>query len=1019
MHKLKFLLTCFLSLFSISILLAQTRVIKGKVTNASDKSEVVGASVTVKGGKQAAITGTDGSFSITAPSGSISLLISSVGFTTKEIAVNADQSEVTIEISSSSQQLNEVVVTALGISRQTKTLTYAAQKIDGDKLNTAREVNVANALQGKVAGVTITKNASGPGSSSKVLLRGSRSLQGNNQPLYVIDGVPMDNSSREQPSSTFGGRDGGDGIGMINPDDIETMTVLKGASAAALYGSAGQNGAIIITTKKGRSGKIGVEYNGGLSLETAAVFPELQQDYAQGDGGIYGKNSEHSWGPKITGQTDTLWNGKVTNLSGQPDRLKDFFRTGRTLTNTVSAIGGTEKMQTYFSYGNTMANGILRNHDLNRHNVNFKINNTFSDKLSFEAKFNYIYEAVNNKAFIGEAPNSVISLYRSPISIPLREMQEFEYTDINGDLKQSYWKPQSSILENPYWIMNRDIYFEKKDRIIGLISGKYKFTEWLNLQLRGSIDKTMESTESKIYADSYYSTVGSNYITGSGTHYSSNIDALLSFKHDLGKMFSLSGNLGGSIQEGRYMGNSQNATGLYKPNFFFMSNAKAAQNSNYYGRSAQVQSLYATASLAFHNYLYLDVTARNDWSSALPIGKSSYFYPSVGLTGVISDMVHLPSWISFGKIRLSSAGSGAGGSEYQGKTYYSVGAGGQISTPTIQSLSNYKPELTQAYEAGLEWRFFNNRIGFDLTLYTSDTKNQLLAVGAPSASTYTQKYINAGLIRNKGIELVFNATPLKSSNFSWDLTLNYAHNKNTVIRLTPQQTSVILVDDRDAAVIVQEGGSYGDLYVKSWKKDDQGRHLVNADGYPMVSDNNDTKIGNYNPDFMLGLSNSFSFRGFYLSFLIDYRKGGYVISGTQALIDADGHSKRSLQGRDGKWILDAVTEDGDKNTKAVDAQKYWSSIGDRYPVGEFYAYSATNIRLRELILGYSFNNKFLEATKFLKGVKLSLVGRNLVFFKRDAPFDPEMALGTGNGGGLEYGSLPSTRSIGINLKLSL
>jgi TonB-linked SusC/RagA family outer membrane protein len=942
---------------------------------------------------------------------------SSVGFTPKEVSVAEGAKTVAIELVADNKELGEIVVTALGIKREKRSLSYATQQVGGEKLGEAREINVVNGLQGKIAGVTITKNAAGPGSSSKVILRGSRSIDGNNQPLYVIDGVPLDNSSSSQPSSTFGGRDGGDGIGMVNPDEIETMQVLKGASASALYGSAGQNGAIIITTKKGKAGKIVLDYNGGVMFDQAAVLPELQYEYAQGDAGIYKSNSEHSWGPKMTGQKDTLWNGKVVTLEGQPNRLKDFFRTGTSLTNSVSATGGNDKMQTYFFYGNTNATGILRNHDLNRHNVTLRVSNNITSKFTIESKISYIFEEVHNKPFIGEAPNAVISMYRSPVSIPLSEMQTSDNPGPTGNPVQNYWRPQSSILENPYWIMNREKFYERKDRIIGLISAKYQFSDWLNFQVRGSLDKTIERREEKIYDDSYYSLVGSNYSLYDGNHHSTNIDALLNFKRTITKSLLLSGNIGGSVQQGTYEGLSVYANGLNKQNFFFMGNAKAPTSFNSYGFNPQVQSLYATANFAYRNYLFMDVTGRNDWSSALPKTHQSYFYPSVGLTAIISDMVKLPTWISYSKVRATFAGSGSGGDQYRTKNYYSIGAGGAPSQSSVRSNPDYKPELTSTWELGLDWRFFNNRLGVDVTIYHSDTKNQLLQIKTPQASLFDAKYINAGLIQNKGIEVVISGAPIKTKRFSWDIAINFSKNKNTVVSLDPLIKEAILVDDRDANIVVREGGSYGDMYVQGWQKDSLGRRLVNANGRMIKTAGKTMFLGNYNPDWAMGINNTFSYKSLSFSFLLDYRKGGYVISGTQALIDADGHSKRSLEGRGG-LILDAVYEDGKKNTTTIQANEHWSDIGDRYPVGELYAYSATNLRMREMTLGFLLPASLLGKTGFIKGAKLSLVGRNLFFFKRDAPFDPEIAIGTGNGGGLEYGSLPSTRSMGINLKLS-
>ncbi len=989
-------------------------VVKGVVKDV-DGVTLPGVSVRVKGSSAGTSTDANGSYTLTVPDNNSTLIFTYIGYITKEVAVSSRTTlDVTMDIANTA--LTEVVVTALGIERSAKSLTYAAQTLDAADLSQAKETNMINALAGKVAGVTITKNATGPGSATKVLLRGSRSIFGNNQPLYVIDGVPMDNTSREQGTGqTSGARDGGDGIGMINADDVESMTVLKGASAAALYGSQGQNGAIVITTKRGKAGKITVDYSGTTTIDRPFILPDVQAEYGQGAGGVYNANNESSWGPKITGQTITLYNGTQMAMQGQPDRIKDFYRDGRSLSNTIGISGGGEKMQTYFSYGNSNANGILRNHEYDRHNFDFKIDNTISDKLSFFSKLSYIMEDVDNKPFTGERNDATGSIYHAPASIPLSEMQKYEYTDVLGNLRQSYWVPGSIYLSNPYWKMNRQLFFEQKRRLIGLISAKYKFTNWLDLQVRGSLDRTDENTEEKMYADSYeLSGNGNLYNLYDGNRRATNVDALLSFRQDLNKNFNLTGYLGGSIQETKYESVATAANGLNKLDFFFMSNAKNPRTSNSIGRSPQVQSLYATTTLSYKDYLYLDLTARNDWSSALPKENQSYFYPSVGLTAIVSDMVDLPSWVSYGKARVTLANAGYGGQQYLTDNYFSVGAGGTINTPGTRSLGNYKPELTQSFEAGLDWRFFTNRLGLDITYYRSETKNQLISLAVPNATLFNAQYINAGLIRNTGVEFMLNGTPIRSSAFSWDVMFNFSKNVNKVVRLSDRLKTAVLGDDRQVLETVEEGKSYGTMYMAEWKKDAQGRRVVNANGVPIVTAKT-AYAGNYNPNYMLGMNNSINFKNLSFSFLVDYKNGGTVIAGTLAAMDASGNSKTSLYGRDGGIVLDAVTEAGVQNTKSITAETYWQSLGNRTPVKDFYAFSGTNLRMREVVLGYKLPNELVRKSGFVQTARLSLVGRNLFFFYRDAPYDPEIATGVANRGGLEYSSLPTTRNIGLSL----
>lgn len=973
--------------------------ITGTIKDA-DGTPLVGVNIVVKGTNRGTATDANGRFSLNAESGQV-LVISSVGFQSREVTVG-NETSFDITLTGEDKSLNEVVVTALGIRKSVKSLTYAVDNVKGDELNKAKETNVINSLQGKVAGITITKNAVGPGGDSKVLLRGNRSITNSNEPLYVIDGVPLSGN-----------------VGMLNSDDIESMTVLKGASAAALYGSQGQNGAIIITTKRGKAGETIVNYIGNYTLDKAAVLPDLQFEYGQGDAGIYDESSEHSWGPKISGQEVELWNGHTVKMEGQPGRLKKFFRPGGTLNNTVSLQGGNENSQSYFSYSNTLAQGILRNNDMNRHNIDWKITNNITSKLSFFSKLSYIYEKVDNRVSPGDGGTFVLpSIFRSPVTIPLSEMEQYSYIDENGTEKQSYWNPGSSVQLNPIWALNRVLNTQRRDRFLGLVSLKYEFNNWINFMVRGSMDKLMQSYEAKVFADNYFSSVGSDYDRNTNKNLGINVDALLSFNHSLGKDFDVTGNVGASLQESRFESTTESANGLNKANFFFMTNAKSPAVNNTYGRRPQVQSLYASTTFGYKEYLFLELTARNDWSSALPKSNQSYFYPSVGLSGIISDMIQLPDWVTYGKGRITFASSGFGGTQYLDRNYYSVGSGGSISTPSIQSLGDYKPEITRSIELGLNWRFLQNRLGFDLTYYNTKTKDQLLLIGIPNPTLFSQKYINAGLIRNRGVEVTADYSPVKNSTFTWTIGGNYAKNINKVEKLTENMKSVVIgAGDAVYLIKVDEGSSYGDVYVRGWQRDDQGRHLIDDNGSPTLTDGTNVFVGNYNPDFMMGISNTFRYKAFSVSFLIDHRQGGVVISGTQALIDADGHSKASLQGREGGIVLDGVNASGGKNTVAVGAQDYFGLIGGRYPIAEFYSYSGTNTRLRELVFTYSIPGNILTKTKFIKRADVSVVGRNLFFFHNASPIDPEITRGV-NGGGLEYAQLPSTRNYGLNLNLS-
>lgn len=990
--------------------------VRGSVKD-ENNNPLANASVTIKGSVQGVTTNNNGDFTINVPDNKTVLVISYIGYEDQEVVVG-DRSSISIKLLPAANALTDVVVTALGISRAEKSLTYAAQVVGGSDVSTAKETNLINSLQGKVSGVVISRSATGPGGSSKVLLRGIRSITGGNEPLYIIDGVPLNTGRRESGGGDFGGRDGGGGISMLNPDNIESMTVLKGASAAALYGSAGQNGAIVITTKSGKSGQIRTEYNGGIMTDKAFYLPKFQSGYGQGDGGIYNPNSEHSYGPKADGHEVTLWNGQKAPYTNHTDNMAKFLRTGTTFNNTISATGGGEKMRTFFSYGNVRAMGILRNNDMTRHNIDLKIDNNITSKLSISAKVSYIYQELNNMPKTGEQGYAVSSIYRAPLSIPLDMMKEFNYYDAEGKEFQNYWKPQSSIISNPYWDMYREPYFEKKDRALGLFVAKYQFTDWMDIQVRGSIDKTMEKTDERYYNDTYTTYgIGSTMIVNDYMRQSTNVDALLSINRDLTSDLNLDIHAGGSLQQGSATSISVNANGLFKQNYFFLSNAKNPTTSSSFSQSPQVQSLYGMATLGYKNSLFLDVTARNDWSSALPKENWSYFYPSVGLSGILSDMFKMPYWVSYGKLRVSYAQSGSGGGAYRDRYYYGVAAGGGITLPATKSLPTYKPELTSSFEIGAEWWFFKKRVGFDFTYYTSDTRNQLITITTPPPSLFSSQYINAGLINNHGVEATLYVTPVRTDNFEWNANFNFSKNTNKVIRLTDELKRFIITDQRGVMVVADEGHKFGDMYGTGWRRDASGRPLVDANGLPLLTGGKTVYLGNYNPDFNAGFTNSLQYKNLSLSFLITYQQGGTVTSSTQALLDADGHSEASLWGREGGIVLDAYTEDGSKNTNAITPQQYFGTIGERYFSGEFYSYSATNIRLRELTLGYNFSG-ILRNGGFVKGLHFYVVGRNLFFLKNEAPFDPEMLTGIGNWGGVEYTSLPTTRSLGFNLKLA-
>lgn len=996
------------------------------------ESAVSNVSIVEKGTSNGTRTNDNGDFTISVSNPNATLLISYVGYVTQEYPLNG-QTTVNVVLNADEKELGEVVVTALGITRQKRSLTYATQSLKGEDLSNSREVNVTSAMNGKVAGLTINKTNSGPGGSNRIIFRGNRSIGRTNQPLVVVDGVRIDNSAKAGADvALFGARDDGDGISNINPDDIESMTVLTGASAAALYGSDASNGAIIITTKKGSIGKgIGIQVSSSAAMENPLVLPDFQNRYGQGDAGVFVPASANSWGPEMTGQDVTDWTGKTQPLTPQSNNVDDFFRTGTEFINSVAVSAGTEKAQTYFSYTNTLSNGILPNNSYKRNNVLLRQTTQIAKGLSLDIKANYIAEDVENRPLTGAGNRITSTLYAMPRSLRLSDIKNFETLHEDGALTQNYWATPSPSFQNPYWSAYRNLYTRKRDRFIGLAALRYQLTPELSIQVRTSLDYYTDIGEEKDYNNTFWLTDypgQGNYIINKESNRQFNNDVLLSYNKNFSDKLSLTVNAGASIEQYHFERTTLNNQGLNAPNIFATSNAVSLSNSvnNYipYAPLARTekQSVYASAQLGYNNYLFLEFTGRNDWNSTLPVKNASYFFPSAGISALLNEILHLPVAISILKLRTSYAfvGNGTGFNEL--KPVYSLAPGGNSGFLLIDGTlrnANLKPEETHSFEAGLDAGFIDNRIGFQATYYNTNTINQILTIPVPAASGYARRIINAGKIQNQGIELVVNAQPVRSKNFNWKMQLVFGSNVNKVIRLDSLQPKVSLSSPQAlGSIVVEEGRKYGELYTSSLQHDNNGNVVVDATGKPLLITDQTKYAGNFNPDWTAGFSNTFQYKNWSLYFLIDERKGGTIISGTQALMASAGTSAATEPNRETGFIIpNSVTEDGGKNTQPVTAQDYWMQVASNN-IGELFAYSATNIRLREASISYAFPPAKL-ASGFIKGVQVSLVGRNLFFFKNKAQgIDPETALGTGNNQGIEYASLPSTRSYGLYLKFN-
>lgn len=1026
---LKHVLCCiFLLLVASGPLWAQERQVTGTLRDEQGQP-MPGANVVIKGTTRGTTTDAVGEFHLSVPSGNTTLTISSVGYLTKDIPVSASQSRFTTTLTADARQLQEVTITtALGIDRNAKTLTYSAQRVEGRQLTDVRDANFTNTLNGKVAGLVVTSGAGGPGSASRVILRGNRSIQGNNNALFVVDGVPIDNSTGSQVGNDFGGYNSSDGASNINPDDIASISVLKGAAGAALYGSRAANGVVMVTTKRGKAGKIDVDVNSGVATESPFLMPKFQNEYGQGNGGVAGEKASGSWGAK----------GATT----YPNNVRDFFRNAISTNNSIGITGGSERMQTYMSYTNNYNQGIVPNNDLMRHTLNLRINNQIGTRLTTDAKITFVNQTIQNKVKVGEESGSVMNVYKVPRSVDLNQYKN--YQDASGN--PTYWTT-SSIYMNPYWTLNNTANKEIRNRVLLLGSARYEITPWLSLQGRAAYDRYDDaSTFQWANKTLLFAQTGGSYSVTNAQNVERNLDILLSGNNDLGRNLKLTYNLGGALNDRSNIYTTTNANGLLVPNKFDLQ----------YGRSLsvgtglvrrQLQSVYGTATLSFRDYLVIDASARNDWSSTLP-APSSYFYPSLGATLILSDMTQLPTAISFAKIRASLAQVGNDATPYLLQQTYSFtqgGTGGFINRDNVRPIENLKPEITTSLELGAELRFFNNRLGLDFTYYKTNSRNQLLTLALAPASGFGSQYINAGNVQNTGFEVSMTVKPLQAtSRLKWDLTLNAARNKNLIVSLDPNIKQSFLggTNIRVTSPVVQEGGSYGDLYGYKWARDDQNRFIVDANGKPVVGRygidpttkqptiyNETQSVGNFNPKFSLGLNNAFSYGNFTLSVLVDGKFGGVISSGTDANLAFDGTAAYTTANREGNWVLPAVTLTGETNTKAINAETFWTTVsGGRYSWGEFFTYDATNVRIREFTLGYNFKT---PGGFFIKSARLSFVARNLFFLyrgssildvpgvgKRKLQFDPDINLGAGNFQGVEYGNLPSTRNLGVNLKLS-
>ncbi|MFN6062230.1 MAG: SusC/RagA family TonB-linked outer membrane protein [Bacteroidota bacterium] len=999
--------------------------VRGTVTR-SDGEPIIGANVIELGSNNGTVTDLDGNYQLKVGPNAI-LEFTYTGYVSQKFTVG-NQTIINVTLAEG-VALSEIIVTALGISRERKSLSYAAQTIQGGQLTQVRDANFVNTLQGKVAGLVVTSASSGVGGATRVNLRGNRSIQSSNNALFVVDGVPVDNSTPGQVGNDFGGYNGSDGVANINPDDIESINVLKGAAASVLYGSRAANGVILITTKKGSAGAISVDVNSGAQFDGPLTLPHLQNEYGQGNGGVFGARASASWGPKMNNQAVIDWTGKAQGMVPQPNNISDFFQIGSSFNNSVGIKGGTDKVQSYFSFTNNQAAGVVPGNTLDRNTINLRISTNLSKKFSTDAKVTYVNQILNNKLRSGEESSEVMNLYKTPRSIRIEDMQNYE----SEAGVPTYWT-SSSIYMNPYWTINRTSADEERTRTTGLVSATYQINDDIKVLARVSLDQYTDKGENTFFNNTLlFAWLGGTYQKSFRQVQERNSELLLIGNKKLNNKVKLSYTFGVADVARKSDFTQTSANGLLVPNKFDLGFARnLAVGTGFIERD--LQSVFGSVQVSLNDYLYFDVTARNDWSSTLP-APHSYFYPSLGLTAVLSDMVELPSFISFAKLRGSYTLVGNDAAPYLLTQTYSFsqgGVGGFINRDATQAFDELKPELTTSLEFGFDGRFFDNRIGLDVTFYKTNSINQLLSLPLAPASGFSNQYINAGDIENSGVELTLTDSPIKKNDLTWDVMLNYARNVNAIVALHPdiKQTFISSGFVRTAGVLVKEGGAYGDLYADGWARTPSGQLIMDGAGKPLVSSTQEY-LGNFNPKFTLGLNNAFSFGKIRLNVLVDARIGGVMTSGSDASLAFDGSSAITTAYREGGWVLPGVTLSNNEyipNTYPINAETFWTTVSKgRYSWGQVFTYDATNVRIREAVVGYDITIN----SQYVKKATLSIVARNLFFLAKgnaiiDIPgiptrkmwFDPDVNLGAGNYQGVEFGTLPSSRSIGLNLSLS-
>ncbi len=1047
----------------------EDRVITGKVLDSSGVG-LPGVTILQKNTSNGTVADMDGNFSLSVSDpASASLIVSFVGYDTQEIPVK-DKGFIAVTLTEDVQALDEVVVTALGIKREKKSLGYAQQVVDGNEMNVGNDANVLNKLAGKVAGVQMIAGSSGAGSSTRVVIRGESSLSNNNQPLYVVDGVPVNNNIYSNLAGTPQEIDYGNGAGELNADDIESISVLKGANAAALYGSRAANGVVLITTKSGKTkNKFQIAVNSTTTFEMVSRLPKYQNSYSQGLDGEFeywdGNNGhgtqdhqDQSWGRPLDGslvaQFDspsvgadgTVYRGgdvlgrngasiQPTPLVPHPDNVRDFFETGVTLNNNIALSASNDKGDIRVSYTNLYSMGVIPNVDLRRNTVSINTGYKFTDKFSVKASASYMNAASTNRPSLGYGPeNPMYTFTWFGRQVDINSLREYWQRGYEGRQQFHF---NSGWNDNPFFTMYENTNGYDKNRMFGNVMLAYDFLPNLKLTARTGIDFFYDLRQSKRAYSSKSFPTGA-YKRENVFFSEWNTDILLQWNKRFKEVWrtDLTAGVNSMVQKNSY--DYSFADGLSIPGVYNLGNAASNVAVIQRDSKKRINSVLFTGQLSYRDYLFLNVTARNDWSSALTrsdgAGHNSYFYPSISASAVLSDIWRLPKKITYWSVRGGYAEVGSDTEPYRLENTYSYsskyGSQSGVTMPSTLSNTDLKPERMHSYEIGTDFRMFDNRLGLDLTYYNTLNTNQIVQIPISATSGYDTRYINAGEIRNYGFEATLSYTPVKTqTGFQWDGTINFSMNKSRVEEISDEYDQYVyswaaIYSDEDARVyaIAKEGEPMGNLYGTGLRHTDDGKLIVDATGLP-VADQTLVKLGNYNPDFIMGFYNKFSYKGFTFDFLIDWHQGGVFVARSFGMGMESGVLDRTEYRNDAGMVIDGVVWDEAqnayvKNTTPVSPRDYYRNLYRRYHETQS-TFSATYVKLREVKLAYSFPSKWFVHTP-IKSLGLAVVARNLFMWTKDQDYvDPESITyeGSSSTPGVEEMAYPSTRSIGFNVNV--